>query len=95
MAMPKLQPTQGYLLLEPLEVTQKTTSGIYLPETHEEKPQQAKVLAVGADEPKRKAPAKVGDTVIYKKWGGDEVKLSITGKEMIFVKFEDVLAIVQ
>ena len=95
MAMPKLQPTQGYLLLEPIEATQKTSSGIYLPETHEEKPQQGKVLAVGPDETKRKAPAKVGDTVIYKKWGGDEVKLSITGKEYIFVKFEDVLAIVK
>ena len=92
---PKLKPTQGYILLEPQEVTKKTASGIYLPDSHDEKPQQAKVLAVGSDTPKRKAPAKVGDIVIYKKWGGDEVKLSITGKELVFVKFEDVLAIVK
>lgn len=95
MAAPKLQPTQGYLLLEPLEATKKTSSGIYLPDSHDEKSQQAKVLAVGPDDTKRKAPAKIGDTVIYKKWGGDEVKLSLTDKELIFVKFEDVLAIVK
>ena len=95
MAAPKLQPTQGYILLEPVEVTKKTKSGIYLPDSHDEKPQQAKVLAVGADLPKRKAPAKKGDLVIYKKWGGDEVKLDLSGKEYLFVKFEDILAIVK
>ncbi len=95
MAAPKLQPTQGYMLLEPLEVTKKTSSGIYLPDTHDEKSQQATVLAVGPDTKKTKAPARVGDTVIYRKWGGDEVKLNMTDKELIFVKFEDVLAIVK
>lgn len=95
MATPKIAPTPGYLLLEPLEITKKTSSGIYLPDSHEEKPQQGKVVAAGADTPKRKSPAKVGDVVIYKKWGGDEVKLSLTDKEMVFVKFEDVLAIVK
>lgn len=95
MATPKIQPTAGYLLLEPVEVTKKTKSGIYLPDSHDEKPQKAKVLAAGADLPKRKAPAKVGDTVIYKKWGGDEVKLDVSGKEYLFVKFEDILAIIK
>jgi len=92
---PKLQPTQGYILLEPQEVAKKTSSGIYLPDSHDEKPQQAKVLAVGPATKKQSAPVKVGDVVIYKKWGGDEVKLSVTGKEMVFVKFEDILAIVK
>ena len=95
MTKPKLQPTQGYLLLEPVEVAKKTKSGIYLPDSHDEKPQQAKVLAVGPDLPKRQAPAKKGDVVVYKKWGGDEVKFDISGKEYLFVKFEDVLAIVK
>lgn len=95
MATPKLQPTQGYVLLEPVELEKKTSSGIYLPDSHDEKPQQAKVLAVGADTKDTKAPVKVGDHVIYKKWGGDEVKLSLTDKEYIFVKFEDILAIVK
>jgi len=95
MATPKIQPTPGYLLLEPVEATKKTKTGIYLPDSHDEKPQKAKVLAVGGDLLKRKAPAKVGDTVIYKKWGGDEVKLDVSGKEYLFVKFEDVLAVIK
>lgn len=91
----KLQPTQGYILLEPEKVQKKTASGIYLPDSHDEKPQQAKVLAVGPDESKRKAPCKKGDMVIYKKWGGDEVKLGLGEKEYLFVKFEDILAIIK
>ncbi|MFC1711139.1 co-chaperone GroES [Patescibacteria group bacterium] len=91
----KLKPTQGYILLEPVKVEKKTASGIYLPDSHDEKPQQAKVLAVGPDKPKRKAPCKKGELVIYKKWGGDEVKLGLGEKEVLFVKFEDILAIVK
>jgi len=89
-------PTAGYLLLEPLEAETKTASGIYLPDTVSEKPQKGKVLAVGEDEVTdsgkvKKSPAKVGDIVIYKKWGGNEVK--INGMEYLFSKFEDILAI--
>ena len=74
----------------------KTAAGIYLPDSHDEKPQQAKVVAIGADEvtdsgTKRPAPCKVGDTIIYKKWGGSEVK--IDNVEYLFAKFEDILAI--
>lgn len=91
-----LKPTAGYLLLEPLEAETKTSSGIYLPDSAGEKPQKAKVLAIGADEitahGKRSAPCRAGDVVIYKKWGGSEVK--IEGKEYLFAKFEDVLAII-
>ena len=91
----KLQPTQGYILLEPVKAQKKTASGIYLPDSHDEKPQEAKVLTVGPDTKKRNAPCKKGDLVIYKKWGGDEVKLGIGEKEYLFVKFEDILAIVK
>jgi chaperonin GroES len=92
-----LKPTAGYILIEPAEATRKTDSGIYLPETSEEKPQKGTVLAVGEPEMTdsgnlRKSPVKEGDVVIYKKWGGNEVK--IDGKEYLFVKFEDILAIV-
>lgn len=91
-----LKPTAGYLVLEPMEARGKTDSGIYLPESAEEKPQKGRVLAVGPDEvtdqgAKRSSPAKVGDVVIYKKWGGNEVK--IEGKEYLFAKFEDILAV--
>lgn len=93
----KLNPASGYILLEPMEAQEKTASGIYLPDSASEKPQQAKVLAVGDEEildsgAKRKASVKVGDVVIYKKWGGNEVKLE--GKEYLFAKFDDILAIV-
>lgn len=98
MAKPKLKPTAGNVLIEPLEAERKTASGIVLPESHEEKPQTGKVLAVGAEvvcdckcDCHRSAPCKVGDKVIYKQWGGNEVK--IEGKEYLFVKFEDILAV--
>lgn len=93
----KINPAPGYVLLEPMEAQEKTASGIYLPDSASEKPQQAKVLAVGDEEVldsgnKRKANVKVGDVVIYKKWGGNEVKLE--GKEYLFAKFDDILATV-
>lgn len=91
-----LKPTAGYLLILPLEAETKTASGIYLPDNVSEKPQKGKVLASGGDEilddgKIRKAPCKVGDVVIYKKWGGSEVK--VDGIEYLFSKFEDILAV--
>jgi chaperonin GroES len=92
-----LKPAAGYILLEPLEKEEKTAAGIYLPDSASEKPQKGKVLAVGDDEitdsgAKRVSPAKAGNTVIYKKWGGNEVK--IDGTEYLFAKFDDILAVV-
>lgn len=91
-----LKPTAGYLLLEPQEAETTTASGIVLPDASGEKPQIGTVLAVGADEitdsgTKKPAPVKVGDKVIYKKWGGNEMKLN--GKDYMFVKFDDILAV--
>ena len=91
----KLKPTAGYVLIEPSEAERKTPSGIVLPESHEEKPQRGKVLAIGDaiyEDGREIIPKfKVGDLVIYKQWGGNEVK--IEGKEYLFVKFEDILAV--
>lgn len=90
-----LKPTAGYLLIEPLEKEVKTASGIYLPDNIGEKPQKGKVIAVGGNifvsEHEIESPAKVGDIVLYKKWGGNEVK--IDNVEYMFVKFEDILAV--
>jgi len=92
-----LIPMPGYVLVKPIETETKTQSGIYLPDlSSEEKPLKGEVLAVGSDETtefgiKRSSPVAVGDTVIYKKWGGSEVK--IDGKDLLFAKFEDILAI--
>ena len=93
----KLKPLGSRILVEPIEAEEVTAGGIVLPETAKEKPQKGKVLAVGPEEitdsgAKRKSPVKAGDVVIYKKWGGNEVK--IEGKEYLFAKFDDILAIV-
>lgn len=92
-----LTPTPGFVMIKPEESLDKTKSGIYLPENATaEKPLKGKVLAVGGDETlpngvTRKSPTKVNDTVFYKKWGGNEVK--INDEELLFAKFEDILAI--
>lgn len=93
-----LKPAPGYLVILPLEAQDKTASGIYLPDNASEKPQKGKVLAVGEDETTdngavRKSPVKTGDVVIYKKWGGNEVKLD--GVEYLFAKFDDILAVIK
>lgn len=93
----KLQPAPGYVLVEPIEVKQKTKSGIYLPDTHDEKPQEGKVLAVGPTWVTEQGaeitpPCRKGQTIIYKKWGGNEVK--VDDVEYQFLKFEDILAVV-
>jgi chaperonin GroES len=93
-----LNPAPGYLLVEPAKQEKKTDSGIYLPDSHEDKPQFGTVLAVGESAVsesgvKIKSPAKKSDTVIYKKWGGNEYQIGST--EYQFLKFEDILAIVK
>jgi chaperonin GroES len=98
--LPKLKPMPGYALIEPVELEKKTAAGIVLPDTHDEKSQKGKVIAIGGpqitDSGRKITPEfKIGETVIYKKWGGDEVKFGVSGKELIFVKFEDVLAVVK
>ena len=96
---PKLKPTAGYALIEPVMLEKKTAGGIVLPDTHDEKSQKGKVIAIGraqiTDKGKIVPEFSIGDTVIYKKWGGDEVKFDISGKELMFVKFEDILAILK
>lgn len=92
-----LIPAPGYLLVKPAETEKQTSSGIYLPDSHEDKPQYGTVLAVGdpatIDGAKVDAPAKKGDQVVYKKWGGNEVK--IADVEYQFLKFDDILALIK
>jgi chaperonin GroES len=97
---PRLKPTAGYALVEPVALEKKTAAGIVLPDTHDEKSQKGKVIALGGpqttDSGRKVMPEfKVGDLVIFKKWGGDEVKFDVSGKELVFVKFEDVLAVLK
>lgn len=92
----QLKPAPGYVLVEPASVKTETASGIILPDSSEEKPQNGKVLAVGAaiyiDSKEVNPPVKKGNQVIYKKWGGNDVKIEEV--EYQFLKFEDILAVV-
>lgn len=92
------RPLMGYVLVEPSEAETTTVSGIILPESAQEKPAQGKVIACGDDMVMEngkivKCPVKPGDKVVYKKWGGDEIKIS--GVEYKLVKFDDLMAILE
>jgi chaperonin GroES len=91
----KVKPLPGYVLVEPATAQKQTASGIILPDSHDEKPQHGTVLAVGGSiwesgVKEISAPVKKGDQVIYKKWGGNEIKIGDV--EYQFLKFEDILA---
>ena len=93
-----LKPLGDRLIVEPTESEEVTASGIVLPETAKEKPQQGKVLAAGPgrrdDDGKRiEMDVKAGDTVLYAKYAGTEVK--IEGTKYLIFKEGDVLAIVE
>lgn len=93
-----LKPLGDRLVVEPKEREETTPSGLVLPETAKEKPQEGEVLAVGPgrrdDSGKRiKMDVDVGDRVLYAKYGGTEVK--IEGKKLLILKESDVLAILE
>lgn len=99
MAEVNLKPLADRVVIEPLEQEEKTASGIILPETAKEKPQEGKVLAVGpgklSDEGKTlPMTVKVGDRVLYAKYAGTEVKLS-SAKKVLVMRESDLLAIVE
>jgi chaperonin GroES len=91
----KLQPLADRVLVKPMEKEEKTKSGIYLPDTAKEKPQEGEIMAVGpgkmTDEGKRiPMDLKVGDRVIYAKYGGTEIK--VDDEELIILRESDILA---
>ncbi len=90
-----LQPLADRLVVKPIAKEEVTKGGIYLPDTAKEKPQEGEVIAVGpgrvTDDGKRIAmDVKVGDRVIYSKYGGSEIK--IDDVEMIILRESDILA---
>ncbi len=99
MANINLRPLADRLIVEPIEQEEKTASGIILPETAKEKPQEGEVLAVGPgrkDEEGKPIPmdVKEGDRVLYAKYAGTEVKLP-GDRKVLVLKESDVLAIVE
>lgn len=92
----KLKPRGEYVLLQSVEEETTLPSGIVIPDTAKEKPQKGLVVAVGTgklDDDGKRIPLELkgGEVVLYKKWGGTEVK--IAGKEYLLVKEEDILAV--
>mgnify|MGYP001585103946 FL=1 len=92
-----IKPLFDNVLIKPLEAETKTASGIVLPDSAKEKPQIGLIMAVGHgivnDAGKLiKMAVKVGEKVMYKKWGGNEVKVGT--EEWLLVEQKDILAIV-
>ena len=94
-----LQPLEDRIVVRPGESEERTASGLVIPDTAKEKPQQGEVLAVG---PGRRSDTtgeiiptdvKAGDTVVYSKYGGTEI--TIEGEDLLILNARDVLAIVK
>ena len=94
-----LKPLGDRVVVEPLEQEEKTASGIILPETAKEKPQEGTILAVGpgkfddAGEKRLPMDVEVGDTVLFAKYAGTEVKLD--DKKVLILRESDIMAIVE
>jgi chaperonin GroES len=93
-----LKPLGDRLIVEPTESEEMTASGIILPETAKERPQQGKVLAAGPgrrdeDGKRIEMDVKAGDNVLFAKYSGTEVKME--GKKLLILKETDILAIVE
>jgi len=92
----KLKPLEDRVVVEPKEAEDKTASGIILPDTAQEKPQEATVVAMGPGKASDsgtivKMTVKVGDKVLYGKYSGSEVM--VDGKEYLIMRESDILAI--
>lgn len=94
----KLKPLGDRLVVKPVEQDEVTASGIFLPETAKEKPQQGEVIAAGPGARKENGEraameVAVGDKVLYARYSGTTIK--IEGKEVLILKETDILAIVE
>jgi chaperonin GroES len=88
----KIQPLSDRVLVEPQEAETKTASGLYIPDSAKEKPQQGKVVAVGKGKKDHNMTVKVGDIVLYGKYSGSELKYE--GNNYLIMREEDILAII-
>lgn len=86
-------PLAGYVLIAPSKPETKTAAGIILPENSQPKPDQGKVLALGADTKDLSCPVQLNDMVAYKRYSGNLIKEGTT--EYQLVKFEDLIAIIK
>lgn len=91
MADINLQPLADRVLVEPMEAETKTASGIIIPDTAQEKPQQGTVVAVGSGKKDEPMTVKKGDKVLYGKYSGTEIKHE--GKDYLIMRESDIFAI--
>ena len=93
-----LKPLDDRIVVRPNEAEQTTVSGLVIPDTAKEKPQQGEVLAVGPGRRSEQSgeliplDVKVGDTVVYSKYGGTEI--TVGGEDLLILSSRDVLAVV-
>ena len=87
-----IKPLADRVLLEPMKAETKTASGIIIPDNAKEKPQKATVVAVGIGTKDNPMTVKVGDTVLYGKYSGTELKFK--GKDYLIMPEKDILAII-
>ena len=87
-----IKPLSDRVLVEPMAAETKTASGLYIPDTAKEKPQPGKVVAVGSGKKDHDMTVKVGDTVLYGKYAGTELKLE--GTDYLIMREDDILAII-
>ncbi len=92
MAKVSIKPLADRVLIEPMAAETKTASGIYIPDTAKEKPQKGKVVAVGPGTKDEKISVKVGDKVIYEKFGGTELKWE--GTDYLMMQEKYIIAII-
>ncbi|CAI8157868.1 MAG: co-chaperone GroES [Flavobacteriaceae bacterium] len=88
----KIKPLADRVLIEPMAAETKTASGIIIPDNAKEKPQKGKVVAVGSGTKDEKMTVNVGDTVLYGKYAGTELKFD--GQDYLIMRESDILAIV-
>ncbi|MGE0306877.1 MAG: co-chaperone GroES [Acidimicrobiia bacterium] len=97
--MSSLKPLDDRIVVKPNEAEQTTASGLVIPDTAKEKPQQGKVIAVGAGRRSETTgelipvDVKVGDTVVYSKYGGTEI--TVDGQDLLILTSRDVLAVLE
>jgi chaperonin GroES len=87
-----IKPLADRVVVEPMAAETKTASGLYIPDSAKEKPQQAKIVAVGKGTKDEPMTVKVGDTVLYGKYSGTELKLD--GKDYLIMRESDIFAII-
>ena len=87
-----IKPLADRVLVEPMQAQTKTASGIIIPDNAKEKPQKGTVVAIGNGTKDEPLTVKVGDTVLYGKYGGTELKLE--GKDYLMMRESDILAII-